>query len=514
MPPRTRAQGESKQGYIIGLVISFLVIICLGVSTWFGFSEQDKLDKAAKEAKKSEDTFKAERDYYKAQSMVWLAYMGLTEGMDGADTVGTLKDQLEGGSLGKGSKDNAFVTKVLGDLKQKYRWDKGNQPQQSLEGTIKTLNTQLESTSKEMAKAKDGLKKAQTDLQKKDEELAAARQDFEKKLADLNKKYKDDFDKSDKDLADLRTNVDRQSEDLKKQKEQLEQEKKTLEGTIAKKEGEIKNLKQLAHRKQDEIDQFRLKNPEAPPNMRTDWRIARMDTRGTHPYINLGSADRVRPQLTFNIYGLSADGRPNPQPKGTLEVVSVVGPHLSQTRITSEKDGKRDPILEGDVIFNASWNPFVKKHVAIAGIVDLGDGRDSLMEFMRSLERQNVVVDAYEDPKDGSMKGQITYQTDFLVLAGLPARGGIGRVGEAEKRILEGRKHMEDEAKKYGVEIKNLGNYLEMIGYPMPYSIRAGMPSRTDTDFRSDIVPRLGRDKIVPSTPTRERPQAPTPPNK
>jgi hypothetical protein len=513
MPPRTRAQGESKQGYIIALVVSSLLLICLGVSTYFGFADQDKLDKAAKEAKKNEDTFKSERDYYKAQSMVYRGYMGLTEGMDGADTIGTLKDQLEGGSLGKGSKDNADVTKVLGELKQKYGWDKGNQPLRSLEGTIKTLTTQVESMSKDLAKANDSLKKAQTDIQKKDEELGAARQDFEKKLVDLSKKYKDDFEKSDKDLAEFRTNVVRLDEDLKKQKEQLEQEKKTLEGTIAKRDGEIRNLKQLVQRKQDEIDQFRLKNPEAPLGMRTDWRIVRMDDRGTHPYINLGSVDQVKPRLTFNVYGVSADGRPNPQPKATIEVVNVLGPHLSQARITSVRDSNRDPVTERDVIYNASWNPFIKKRIAIAGIIDLGDGRDSLMEFMRNLERQNVVVDAYEDPKDGSMKGQITYQTDFLVLGGLPARGGIGRMGEAEKRIIEGRKHMQDEAKKYGVEVKNLGNYLELIGYPLPYSIRAGTPTRTDTDFRSDIVPRLGRDKVVPSSPAGGRQPAP-PPNR
>lgn len=514
MPPRTRAQGESKQGLIITLVFFILATICLGVAAYFGFSEQSAYEKKAAEAKKGEETFKAERDYYKAAYMMARGYMGMTEGMEGAETLGTLKEQLDRGSLGKNSKDNADVQKWLKTLEGSYGWN-GNQPQKTLDNTIKTLTTQNQNLTNQMSKADAERKTAKADLQKKDEELQAAHKDFETKLADFMKKSKEEFDKSISDLADLRAEIKRRSDELDKLKEQGQEEKKATDGTIARKEREIADLKNLVKRKQDEMDQFKLKNPEAPPNMRTDWKIVQMDARGTHPYINLGSADHVRPQLTFSIYGVSSDGRPYPQPKGTLEVVSVIAPHLSQARITSVKDRNRDPIVERDVIYNASWNPNIKKHIAVAGIVDLtGDGRDSLMEFMRNLERQNIVVDAYEDPKDGSMKGQITYQTDFLILGGLPDRSSSGRQGESEKRIVEGRNHMQEEAKKYGVPVKNLVSYLEMIGYPLPHTVRQGGPSRTDTEYRSDIVPRLGRDKLVPKNPVKEQPQEVTPPNK
>lgn len=517
MPPRTRAQGESRQGLIITLVFFVLATICLGVSTYFGFSEQSTYEKKAAEAKKGEETFKADRDYYRAVYMVSRADIGLTEGMADAETVGTLKGQLDSGTLGKNSKDNADVMKYLRTLEGKEYCDgwNGNQPKTTLDAKIKNLTALNENFSTQVKKADADKKKAVADLQKKDEELQAARKDFETKLAELNKNFKNDFEKSDKDLADFRTNVDRLSDELKKKNEQTEQEKKALEGTVARKDKEISDLKKLVQRKQEEIEQFRIKNPEAPANMRTDWKIVRMDDRGSHPYINLGSADHVKPQLTFSIFGLGLDGRPYSQPKGTLEVVNVIGPHLSQARITSVKDQNRDPITSRDIIYNASWNPNIKKHVAVAGIVDLtGDGRDSLFEFMRNLERQNIVVDAYEDPKDGGMKGQITYQTDFLILGGLPDRGGGGRQGEAEKRIMEGRTHMQEEAKKYGVPVKNLLSYLEMIGYSLPHVVRQGGPSRYDTDFRSDIVPRLGRDKLVPATPEKDRQPEQIPPNK
>src|SRR6516225_6250014 len=116
MPPRTRSQGESRQGLIITLVFFILATICLGVSTYFGFSEQSTYEKKAAEAKKGEDTFKAERDYYRAAFMVSRADIGLTEGKAEEKTVGTLKGQLDSGTLGKNSKDNADVVKYLKTL--------------------------------------------------------------------------------------------------------------------------------------------------------------------------------------------------------------------------------------------------------------------------------------------------------------------------------------------------------------------------------------------------------------
>jgi len=508
MPPRSQ-QSESKQGLIITLVFFILATLTLGVTTYFGYSEQDKLDKAAKEAKRNEDTFKAERDYYKAQAMVYRAYMGMAEGMDGADTLGTLKSQLDSGSLGKSAKDNADVMKTLKALETKYGWN-GNQPKETLEGTIQNLTMQNDNLANQVKKTTDDLKKAKLDLQRKEQDLEIARKEFEDNLKKLTEKFQQDFTKSNDDLAQFRAKIEQESLKLEEVRKQAEETKKTLETTIAKREAEIKDLKGLVQRKESELAAFQAKAPVTSENIRTDWKITYMDNRGLTPYINLGSADRVRPRLTFTIHGVGADGRPNPQAKGTLEVVKVLGPHLSQARITSVRDPNRDPIVVNDVIYNASWNPNLKKHVAIAGIIDLtGDGRDSLSEFMRNLEQQNIIVDAYLDPSSGEIKGQLTYQTDYLILGGIPERTVSGKSEDIEKRLAEGRKQMQEEAKKYGVQVKSLQSYLEMIGYPLPHSTQEETASRY-RDARSDIVPRLSRDRFPPPSSNGEK--APPPP--
>ena len=73
MPP---IKGESKQGLVVTLVFFILATIGLGVSTYYGMSEQEKLkqDKLKEVAKvKIADD---ERDYFRLQSAIWRSYLG------------------------------------------------------------------------------------------------------------------------------------------------------------------------------------------------------------------------------------------------------------------------------------------------------------------------------------------------------------------------------------------------------------------------------------------------------
>src|SRR5262249_29140935 len=146
----------------------------------------------------------------------------------------------------------------------------------------------------------------------------------------------------------------------------------------------------------ERIDLLERKDKDAPPDLRTDWKVTSIDRTGKKPFINLGSADNVKPQTTFRVHGVRPDGRPMPQAKGTIEAVNVLNGHLSQTQVTDLRDALHDPITPGDVLYNPTFSPDRKKHVAVAGLIDLnGDGRDDLNGFLRLLERQNVVVDAF-----------------------------------------------------------------------------------------------------------------------
>src|SRR5262249_18317823 len=163
--------------------------------------------------------------------------------------------------------------------------------------------------------------------------------------------------------------------------------------------------KQLADRqkiideKQKAIESLERPVVEGPVNLRTGWKIVALDRTGATAYINLGSADKVNTQVRFTVHGGGADGKPDEQQKGVVEVVEGKGEHLARARVIyldarllageRRHDRMRNPVLTNDVLVNPSWNPGQPKHIAIAGAVDLtGEGRDNTEEFVRALRRQ------------------------------------------------------------------------------------------------------------------------------
>jgi hypothetical protein len=200
-----------------------------------------------------------------------------------------------------------------------------------------------------------------------------------------------------------------------------------------------------------------------------------MDRKGTMPYINLGRADGLTPQVTFSVHTAGPDGRLSPSAKGTVEVVRVIDDHMSQVRVTSQKDARTDPIIEGDRLFNPTWDPTEKRHIALAGIVELGsEGADNTEDFRRLLEKQNVVLDAYIDTKDDKNpkvigKGLST-RTDYLVLAAnLEAtnhpKSRDRAYAQSYDRLYT---DMKAKANANGVTLITLRKYLDMIGYRAP----------------------------------------------
>jgi hypothetical protein len=504
MPPRS-SKGESKQGLIITLVFFILATLGLGVATYFGFADQETKEKAAKKAEDEKKLFQNERDYYKVQAELYRVYMGQGQNIDLA-ALGTRKSQLEQGTMKIDTyKDKDDVKKIIADFDKRFGWNaKENKPNKTFEDDLTKASNDYETLFKKYKETETTLATAKTTIQKRDEELKEAQKTYEANLGKFKNQSNTDEDANRKAIQDLRDEITRIGNERDNDKKKAEEDKKTLLAQMKKKDDDIKHLNERVKDQADRLEQVQAKSTEAPASLRTDWKIVKMDARGTNPYINLGSADRVKPQLTFNIYGVGLDGRVNPQPKGTLEVVNVINDHLSRTRVTSVKDPNRDPILEGDVVYNASWNPNLHKHVALAGIMDLtGDGRDSLPEFMRNLERQNIVIDAWLDPKDGSIKGNgITVRTDYLITGESQEFSLTGREksGDFQKKLEAGRKQMEAQAAKNGVQIVPLHKYLEMIGYRLPHRVGGENRSLYDPSLRPEAGPRRG-EKAPPAMP-------------
>ena len=504
MPPKS--QGESKQGLIITLVFFILATIGLGVAAYYGFSEQGALVSAKKEAEKKENLFKEERDWYQFQSQMYRSYMGFADNIPVAD-LGNKKDNFDKGTMKTATyKDKDDVAKIAKDLNQRFGW-KDNKPVQTYEGLVADMQAKYEALEKRNLGLQQKLNDSQKAHKEANTQLEQATATFQTNLDKSRKENTDNQTNDREEIKKLRDEITRLGTQVENSLKKADQEKQDLNKQIAKLNSDITQYKNLIQARNDEIAQFKLKSDEAPPNMRTDWKIVKMDSRGTRPYINLGSGDHVKPQLTFSIHGVGLDGRPVSQSKGTLEVVNVIGDHLSQARITSVKNPNRDPIMQGDILYNPSWNPQIQKHVALAGVIDLtGTGRDNLQEFMRNLERQNIVVDAWLDPKDYTIKGKgITVRTDFLIIgqSGEYLESGPRATDiERSKGLEKGIRQMQEQANKNGVPIMPLYKYLEMIGYRLPRSISENQ-GIYDTNRRPEQAPRLGGETPPGAVPNR-----------
>jgi hypothetical protein len=238
---------------------------------------------------------------------------------------------------------------------------------------------------------------------------------------------------------------------------------------------------------------------------RARGKILRVDEKERRVTIDKGSADGIKPGLSFNVFGEGWEGRSEGPLKGTIEVVRV-GPRSSTAKITSLYDalgneismndpspsritrGAGNPLKEGDLLFNLVWG----SHVVVAGVVDWsGRGaetaaaqQDELQQFLRMVESQGIIVDAYVDLRDGQVKGALTGKTAYLI-AGLKA---VGRKGPDEERataVNAAAGKLRNDAIERGLFMISPDNFANVVGYRRPRSrtdaelthFRPGMPA-------------------------------------
>jgi hypothetical protein len=471
---------ESKQGLIITLVGFVLLSIILGVTTYYGYAEQDALRKAAADAKNEAASAKKNRDWYKYVALKLKEYTGdLT------------KQETEELSVAPGKstpgEDQAAYTALFGDLQSRLAKDAT---------TIEPYRQRVARLEEELRNTQTSLQAERNNLKKQREEHARAMAVKQDELKEANDKLEKaqaanlaDRQKSEQDLLTRLKDFGDMSQELEKVRKASATEVQTLQKEAKRRQGEMQDLEQTLIKVQDTI-----KPPDLQKFSKPKGKIVNVDVRNQMAWIDVGSADNIRKQqtLTFSIFGSGIAAQGNPVRKGTLEVVDVVGPHLSRAKITETVDPRRMPIQTGDLLVNPAWSPTMQEHVAIAGLIDtVGDGRDHSDELKRVLSRQNVVVDAYLDLRDATIKGTMTHKTDYLILGDQPEFNANTTFKEGDARferkteIVQKIAEMQDNAKKLGVNVVPLHRFVALTGVQIPRGAR----STTGYSYESRIPP-------------------------
>ena len=150
-----------------------------------------------------------------------------------------------------------------------------------------------------------------------------------------------------------------------------------------------------------------------------DGRISWVNQNGT-VWINLGTADSLRRQVTFSVFDADLHDAAKASKKGSIEVTRLLGDHMAEARITN--DDPTNPILTGDNIYSQIWHRGKKLHFALTGVIDIdGDGQSDMQLARDLIELNGGVVDAYLDD-DGKVQGEITANTRYLVSGEAPEK--------------------------------------------------------------------------------------------
>jgi hypothetical protein len=471
---------SAKQGVLISLGVCIPLIIILGVTTYFGFA--GKSDAEAKATAANQEKDKAQKDATRQHNEA--AFLRANIGLNLEKNDDSLPAAFHN------APEAANITK---ELDKEPGWDGVKQaPKETLKHRVDQLTADRDTAFKNRDTTINEKNKLKADLDAANKKYTDMEAKYRQDLDELNKKKEEDREKIAADLAKANQTINQLRDEMDDTRKKAELQRGEQSASIAKLNKEKKNLDNRL-----DVATRKIAAPYLPDYEQPKGKIDAIDRESRFAYINIGASENVKPLLTFSVYSPGPEGKVDlykaegtqaevdkkraahePVPKGTLEVVSILGPHSSKARITNVRDMNRDPIMRGDMIFNPIWSPNQNMHVAVTGLINLtGDGRDRSAEFIEGLKRAGVVIDSYLDTKDLKIKGPgITVNTNYLVEGEHPEVNNLltlggSTIGERSTKIDELINQMKKEAQDQGVSMMTARNFMTLVGYRIPKKI-------------------------------------------
>lgn len=231
----------------------------------------------------------------------------------------------------------------------------------------------------------------------------------------------------------------------------------------------------------------RTRELEATKNPRletADGKIQWVNQQLGTVWINLGEADGLAVGTTFAVFPGNTLNIADAVRKGGIEVTAIRGPHLAEAQIIDDNVG--DPIMPGDVISTLIWSPGDRRHFALTNFIDLDDDGRSDQELLISIIRSsNGIVEAWL-ADDGTLNGQITADTDYIVVGDEPPENANVVAIQARSDLLK----RADEMAVLRISVRDL---LRRIGYKREtHTVRFG-PGANPADFRA----KMPEDQVI-----------------
>jgi hypothetical protein len=460
MPAR---QDQTLQIFLIIFIFAFLVTAVVAYLGWRGYSEADAKAVALQTSLTAKST---ESDAQKTDLEDMRQLMGFEKNASTADVK--KQGDLDMKTYGSGIADEASRTyrKVLETVHAELLASAAREAKQKAEFSeqAKKLLAVNSEAQKQMEKYDEARKKAEENAASERNGFAEFRKNLEKAQGDVQNS-----------LQSQRTNYEAQ---IAKSTDRI----KTLEEQLTKLDRANTILKE---QRKDEPGSFEV----------ADGRVSWVNQNGT-VWINLGSADSLRRQVTFSVFDADQHDAAKAAKKGSIEVTRLLDEHMAEARVT--KDNPTNPILTGDNIYSQVWHRGKKLHFALTGLIDVdGDGQSDMILARHLIELNGGIVDAYLKD-DGKMEGEITANTRYLVLGDVPD-------SPSKSGIAESFQKMSKTASSLGVQSITLTQFIDQMGYkPQDRMVRLGtgakardFPPRPDNFDGSSTAPPSPRTRPV-----------------
>lgn len=320
---------------------------------------------------------------------------------------------------------------------------------------------------------------------RKQQQLAEAqRDDTNKKLVTQTAQFDEDRARMNKEKEDTKDQLVAMTQDFNVFRRAASERENQLVGKTRQMQGTIDTQK-------NELVRMRSDNFET-----TQGEIRYVVDGGNVTMINLGSADALRPGVTFGVIDADETRLEDAKVKATIQVTQIEGAHLARARVVAKPE-IRYPIIPGDKIYSPFWSPGRQVKIALAGDIDIdGDDRPDNEALKGQIKAAGAEVAAEVQPTGAGIE-DLDASIRFVVVGEGPELSADETASDADAQQIAALGRVKQRASELGLTIIpawKLQNYLRTIDDSLTTPL--GSAVRGD-DFPAETV--SGTNRRLPS---------------
>lgn len=243
------------------------------------------------------------------------------------------------------------------------------------------------------------------------EQLNSARQQFEAQIAELQRQLEQTRNEQVAALADKDQQLSGLQASLNACEQQQQRARREGNTVIRDKDVEIDRLGRQIALLQKQIQD--LKPSTFDPNAiltKADGRVSRAVPGSDVLYVDIGTADKIKIGMGFEVYSQTREARPELRGKASIEVVTAME-HTSECRIIRRDPSQ--PIIEGDLVVNIAFERTRQPKFVVRGEFDLD--YDDKPDFDGPRQIANLIREW-----GGQVVDDIDETVDFVVIGRSP----------------------------------------------------------------------------------------------